>query len=65
MPNSRDCTGERWGRTQCPYCGVGCGLLVQIQDGQAVRVKGQPLATPASGRLKRNPVLVGSPVHPL
>ena len=42
MPNSRDCTGERWGRTQCPYCGVGCGLLVQIQDGQAVRVKGDP-----------------------
>lgn len=32
----------QWGRTQCPYCGVGCGLLVQIQDGQAVRVKGDP-----------------------
>ena len=31
---------ERWGRTQCPYCGVGCGLFVQIQDGQAMRVKG-------------------------
>jgi anaerobic selenocysteine-containing dehydrogenase len=28
----------RWGRTQCPYCGVGCGLLVQIHAGQAVRV---------------------------
>jgi ferredoxin-nitrate reductase len=31
-----------WGRTQCPYCGVGCGLLVQIQAGEAVRVKGDP-----------------------
>ena len=31
-----------WGRTQCPYCGVGCGLLVQVQEGQAVRVKGDP-----------------------
>jgi formate dehydrogenase alpha subunit len=31
-----------WGRTQCPYCGVGCGLLVQIQAGEVVRVKGDP-----------------------
>jgi ferredoxin-nitrate reductase len=36
-----------WGRTQCPYCGVGCGLLVQIQAGEAVRVKGDP-AHPAN-----------------
>lgn len=33
---------SRWGRTQCPYCGVGCGLLVQITDGKASRVKGDP-----------------------
>jgi anaerobic selenocysteine-containing dehydrogenase len=32
----------KWGRTQCPYCGVGCGLLVQIQAGEVVRVKGDP-----------------------
>ena len=32
----------QWGRTQCPYCGVGCGLLVQIQAGEVVRVKGDP-----------------------
>src|SRR5919106_4110225 len=31
-----------WERTQCPYCGVGCGLLVQLQGGEAVRVKGDP-----------------------
>ena len=22
---------REWGRTQWPYCGAGCGLLVQIQ----------------------------------
>jgi Molybdopterin oxidoreductase Fe4S4 domain/Molybdopterin oxidoreductase len=33
---------NEWGRTQCLYCGVGCGLLVQIQSGQVVRVKGDP-----------------------
>jgi ferredoxin-nitrate reductase len=45
QPVSPSGTGEegtRWGRTQCPYCGVGCGLLVQITDGQATRVKGDP-----------------------
>jgi ferredoxin-nitrate reductase len=40
--NNGNEVATQWGRTQCPYCGVGCGLLVQIQDGQAVRVKGDP-----------------------
>jgi len=42
LPHNRPKATERWGRTQCPYCGVGCGLLVQIEAGQAVRVKGDP-----------------------
>ena len=42
LPNSIANATDRWGRTQCPYCGVGYGLLVQIEDGQAVRVKGDP-----------------------
>jgi ferredoxin-nitrate reductase len=42
LPNGRAESTDRWGRTQCPYCGVGCGLLVQIEAGQAVRVKGDP-----------------------
>jgi ferredoxin-nitrate reductase len=29
-----------WQKTLCPYCGVGCGLLVQIEDGVVRRVKG-------------------------
>ena len=36
-----------WRSTMCPYCGVGCGLLVQIQDGRVARVKGDP-AHPAN-----------------
>ncbi|HLZ54866.1 MAG TPA: molybdopterin-dependent oxidoreductase, partial [Verrucomicrobiae bacterium] len=27
-------------RTICPYCGVGCGLLVKVRDGRVVEVKG-------------------------
>jgi anaerobic selenocysteine-containing dehydrogenase len=26
----------------CPYCGVGCGLLVRVDDGRVTRVKGDP-----------------------
>ena len=36
-----------WRSTMCPYCGVGCGLLVQVQDGRVARVKGDP-AHPAN-----------------
>src|SRR5207249_11243083 len=33
--------------TMCPYCGVGCGLLVQVRDGLVTKVKGDP-AHPAN-----------------
>jgi ferredoxin-nitrate reductase len=33
--------------TMCPYCGVGCGLLVQVRDGRVTKVRGDP-AHPAS-----------------
>ena len=31
-----------WKKTPCRLCGVGCGLLVGIQNGRAVAVKGVP-----------------------
>ena len=31
-----------WKKTPCRFCGVGCGLLVGINDGKAVAVKGDP-----------------------
>jgi len=31
-----------WRATLCPYCGVGCGLLVSVEDGAVTRVKGDP-----------------------
>ncbi|HEV8440036.1 MAG TPA: nitrate reductase [Methylomirabilota bacterium] len=33
---------QGWHKTLCPYCGVGCGLLVRVDDGAVVRVKGDP-----------------------
>lgn len=35
-------TGPDWHKTPCRLCGVGCGLLVAVQNGRAVAVKGDP-----------------------
>src|SRR5712692_1323720 len=31
-----------WRQSLCPYCGVGCGLLVRVDEGRVVKVKGDP-----------------------
>lgn len=31
-----------WNRSVCPYCGVGCGVLVGSQEGRVVKVRGDP-----------------------
>ena len=33
---------ERWVKTTCGYCSVGCGMLVGIKQGKAVAVRGNP-----------------------
>lgn len=38
-----------WKRTPCRMCGVGCGLLVRIQGGRAVAVKGDPESPVSQG----------------
>ena len=38
-----------WRKTPCRFCGVGCGLLVGIENGRAVAVKGDPESTVNKG----------------
>ncbi|MDE1177942.1 MAG: molybdopterin-dependent oxidoreductase [Edaphobacter sp.] len=33
---------ERWVKTTCGYCSVGCGMLLGIRDNKAVAVRGNP-----------------------
>lgn len=33
---------EKWVKTTCGYCSVGCGMLVGIKNGKAVAVRGNP-----------------------
>ncbi|MGQ0615711.1 MAG: molybdopterin oxidoreductase family protein [Acidimicrobiia bacterium] len=42
---------DRWVKTTCGYCSVGCGMLVGIRKGEAVTVRGDPDHPVNRGRL--------------
>jgi len=42
-------TDVQWKKTPCRFCGVGCGLLVGVQKGRAVAVKGDPACSVNKG----------------
>ncbi len=42
---------ERWVRTTCGYCSVGCGMFIGVRDGTAVAVRGDPDHPVNQGRL--------------
>jgi anaerobic selenocysteine-containing dehydrogenase len=42
---------DRWVRTTCGYCSVGCGMLLGVRDGKAVAAKGDPDHPVNRGRL--------------
>jgi anaerobic selenocysteine-containing dehydrogenase len=42
---------ERWVRTTCGYCAVGCGMYIGVRDGKAVAVQGDPEHPVNRGRL--------------
>jgi nitrate reductase (cytochrome) len=41
-PGALDERGQSWMRAPCRFCSVGCGLLVGIEGGRAVAVRGDP-----------------------
>ncbi|QOR38102.1 nitrate reductase [Billgrantia diversa] len=49
----------REARTTCPYCGVGCGVLACVEDGEIVDVQGDPEHPANFGRL----CVKGSALH--
>jgi hypothetical protein len=50
-------------RSLCPYCGVGCGLLVETARGRLRGVAGDPLYPVNHGRTCRKPLELASAVH--
>ncbi|HEV2786783.1 MAG TPA: molybdopterin-dependent oxidoreductase, partial [Solirubrobacteraceae bacterium] len=50
--------------TQCPYCGVGCGLLADVDDdGRLATVRGDPRHPANRGRTCRKPLGLPFAVH--
>ena len=49
--------------TQCPYCGVGCGLLADVEDGRLVGVRGDRHHPTNRGRTCRKPLGLPFAVH--
>jgi len=48
-PSSGPSPDPVWKKTPCRFCGVGCGLLVAIENGRAVAVRGDPDSTVSKG----------------
>ncbi len=42
---------ERWVKSTCGYCSVGCGMLIGVREGKAVSVKGDPEHPVNEGKL--------------
>jgi assimilatory nitrate reductase catalytic subunit len=42
---------DRWVKTTCGYCSVGCGMFIGVKDGHAVSVRGDPDHPVNSGTL--------------
>jgi formate dehydrogenase major subunit len=48
---ARIARADRVTRSVCPYCAVGCGQLVYVQDGRVTQVEGDPDSPISRGRL--------------
>lgn len=42
---------DKWVRSTCGYCGVGCGLYIGVSDGKPVSTKGDPAHPVSKGTL--------------
>lgn len=42
---------DKWVRTTCGYCSVGCGMLIGVKEGKAVAARGNPEHSVNSGKL--------------
>ncbi|PRX01027.1 UNVERIFIED_ORG: formate dehydrogenase major subunit [Actinomadura viridilutea] len=47
----RVATADRVVRSVCPYCAVGCGQNVYVQDGRVTQIEGDPDSPVSRGRL--------------
>src|SRR3954454_11437382 len=54
---------ERWVRSTCPYCGVGCGVEVGTKGGRVTRIRGDKAHPANFGKLCPKPASLPEAVH--
>ncbi|MEL6894077.1 MAG: nitrate reductase, partial [Actinomycetota bacterium] len=54
---------DRWVRTTCGYCSVGCGMYVGVRDDRIVATKGDPDHPVNRGRLCPKGLAEHLPIH--
>lgn len=54
---------EKWVRTTCGYCSVGCGMIVGVRDDRIVATKGDPDHPVNRGRLCPKGLAEHLPIH--
>ncbi len=56
-------TPERWTRSTCPYCGVGCGVEVGVADGRISAIRGDKSHPANFGKLCPKPAGLPEAIH--
>ncbi len=56
-------TPERWARSTCPYCGVGCGVEAGVKGGRIVAIRGDRSHPANFGKLCPKPAGLPEAVH--
>ena len=51
LPIARTTTADRVVKSVCPYCAVGCGQLVYVQNGKITDIEGDPASPVSEGCL--------------
>jgi ferredoxin-nitrate reductase len=54
---------ERWARSTCPYCGVGCGVEAGVKDSRIVAIRGDRSHPANFGKLCPKPAGLPEAVH--
>ena len=50
-------------RTVCPYCGVGCGMILQVENGRITKVTGDREHPANAGRLCSKGISAAEPLY--
>jgi ferredoxin-nitrate reductase len=63
VPRNKTKQPERWLKSTCPYCGVGCGVEVGVKENEVVQIRGNNLHPANFGKLCPKPSGLPEALH--